>query len=122
MSDKFYQDQLKNFGVDAVQIPRGGVNKEASEEHRRNMLSVTESLMSDMKGREWMYEQLSILKVFTVPFVPGQPDVSNFFCGLQAYGHKLQNDIMIAAPKQYHVMIEEEAARKVARSIKNDRV
>lgn len=118
MSDKFYKDQLENFGTEAVQIKHGNIDKHLSEEYRRNMLSVISTLMNDMKGRQWIFEQLTICRVFTSPFTPGQPDVTAFFSGLQSYGHKLLDDIMKAAPKQFDAMMQEEIARKASMEAK----
>ncbi len=118
MSDKFYEDQLKNFGTEAVQIKRGNIDKHLAEEYRRNMLAVVESLMSDMKGRQWIYEQLSVCRVFTSPFIPGQPDTTAFMSGLQAYGHKLLDDVMKAAPKLFDTMMQEEQARTASREVR----
>lgn len=119
MTDKFYEDQLKNFGTEAVQIKRGNIEKHLAEEYRRNMLAVVESLMSDMKGRQWIFEQLSICRVFTSPFVPGQQDTTAFLSGLQAYGHKLLDDVMKSAPKSFEIMMQEELARRTARETKS---
>ncbi len=118
MTDKTYQAQLENFGVDAVQIKRGNIDQHLAEEYRRNMLSVVGDLMSDMKGRQWIYEQLTICRVFTSPFVPGQPDTTAFLSGMQAYGHKLLDDVMKSAPKLFDVMMQEELGRRVARENK----
>lgn len=117
--DDVYKRQLESFGTDAVQVKHGNLDKHLVEEHRRNMLGVMQSLMSDMKGRQWVYEQLTICRVFTSSFVPGQPDTTAFLSGLQAYGHKLMDDIMKASPGQFNIMIQEEVARKAVRETRN---
>lgn len=78
---------------------------------RREELEVVKALMNLPAGRRWLYNKLVMCKVFTSPFVPGRDGQTEFFAGMQAMGHLLQDDIMSAAPDLYMAMCTENDAR-----------
>lgn len=114
MTDETYKKQLEAFGIEQARFVKGDPAKKRQEERQEATIAVVRALMERIEGRQWLYAQLDICGVFTVPFVPGQPDVSNLLAGAQAYGHTLLRDIMLAAPENFYVMVQEEAARKAA--------
>lgn len=112
MSDDFYKKQLSEFGIEQTRIITGDIEKKRQAERHEASIAVVKSLMDNMQGRQWLYSVLDMCKTFTTPFVAGSPDATAFFCGAQAIGQKLLEDIMIASPENFFVMITEEAARK----------
>jgi hypothetical protein len=114
MTDDFYKKQLEAFGIESVRITKGDINKKRSQERQESMLTMIRLIMDRVEGRQWLYTILDMCRVFTSPFVPGQPDVTAFFSGAQALGHKILADIMVAAPQNYYLMISEEESRKQA--------
>jgi len=112
MTDDFYKKQLEEFGIESTRVVEGNLEKKRAEERKASTTAVIKYLMSEMAGRHWLYSVLDMCRTFTSPFVPGQPDVTAFFSGAQALGHRLLADIMEVAPENYYVMVQEEAARK----------
>lgn len=114
MSDATYKKQLEAFGIEAVRITDIDLEKKRQEETRQAMLSVVKALMDRTEGRQWIYSKLDMCKVFTTPFVPGQPDGTAFFSGVQSVGQNLLSDVMEASPENFYTMIQEENARKAS--------
>lgn len=112
MTDKVYRKQLEKFGVESVRVIPGNLEKKKSEEQRQSMLSIVQMIMDTMQGRQWMWAKLDICGVFTAPIVPGDPYGSHVLSGIQAVGHNLLNDIMMASPQNFSLMAQEAAARK----------
>lgn len=109
--DSAYQKQLEKFGIESTVIVEGNVEHKRHQEHSESMIGVVSRLMDSMEGRQWIYSKLDFYCVFSTPFVSGKPDSTAFLCGLQEAGHQLQNEIMIASPAQYYLMIQEASAR-----------
>lgn len=114
MSDKIYEDQLKAFGIEQVRAPETDLKKRFRQESAESSEFTVKQIMSSMEGRRWMFEKLDLARVFTAPFAPGQPDVSAFLAGIQAFGQILLQEIMLSAPEEFYTMNQEAAARKMA--------
>lgn len=112
MTDKVYQKQLRQFGIESTRITVGNLEKKKNEELRQSMLSIVRQIMETMYGRQWLYSKLDLCGIFTAPIVPGDPYGTHFLSGVQAIGHNLLSDIMIAAPDKFSLMAQEAAARK----------
>lgn len=112
--DAEYKDQLSQWGTEAVRLVKGDLSKKRQEERHDVTIAVIKALTDRIEGRQWLYAQLDMCRTFTAPIVPGKTDMTAFFCGLQAYGHELMSQIMEASPESYHLMIQEEAARRLA--------
>lgn len=111
MTDAYYQKQLAAFGIDSVRITEGDINKKRQEETAEMLLGVVKNLMDRVDGRHWVYSMLEMCQTFSPPFVPGKPDVSNFFSGAQAVGIKIFNDVMKVSPEKFWEMMQEASAR-----------
>lgn len=85
--------------------------KRAAQEHRQEM-EVVAMVMSTNQGRRYMYKKLADLGVFTNSFDKNS-NLMAFLCGRQAVGHKLQEDIMVAAPEKYMMMCQEAAEMRM---------
>lgn len=114
--DKEFKEQLDRWGTESVQIVRGNISEKRQEERHNTTISVIRALMERIEGRQWLYAQLDMCKVFTSPFVAGKTDVTAFLSGLQAYGHSLLADIMAASPNEFPAMLQEEATRRSAQN------
>ncbi len=109
--DKTYQKQLEKFGIESTRIVEGDPLRKHQEEYVHAMLGIVKQLMSTIEGRQWIYSKLEFYCVNSTPYVAGKPDATAFLCGLQEAGHQLQNEVMLAAPNEYFVMIQEAATR-----------
>lgn len=114
MEDKEFKAQLEAWGTESVRLVKGNLSKKRLEERHEATIAVIRALMERVEGRQWLYAQLDMCRVNTAPIVPGKPDMTAFFCGLQAYGHELLSQIMESAPEKYYIMIQEETGRKLA--------
>lgn len=65
-------------------------------------------LMSDKRGRRFMYRMLSVTKTFSNPFVPGRGDLTSYQCGAQSVGQMLLADIHEHCPERYETMLTEQ--------------
>lgn len=110
--DKEYESQLKAFGDEQIQLIKIDQNKKRQQERQEATNSTISSIMSSVEGRRWAFDFLDMCRVNTAPIIPGKPDMTAFYCGVQAVGHELLKSIMVAVPELYHVMIQEEAARR----------
>lgn len=115
MEDKFYKKQLETLGTDYTQVVIADVRNKFAEEDRDTTNSVIRALMEETAGRYWVYMQLDRCHVFTTPFMPGQPDVTAYHAGCQAYGQELLAEIMNSAPESFWKMIQEATARRESR-------
>lgn len=113
MTDDTYRKQLEQFGIESTRVTEGDVARQRRQEQRETMLAVVKSIMDDIAGRHYMYSKLDMCRVFTTPFMPGAPDGTAFFSGVQSVGQNLLDDIMQACPEQFFIMITEANARKV---------
>lgn len=110
--DEVFKKQLEIFGTESIRFIKGDVEKKLNEERHQSIVTVFRDLMSHAEGRGCVYFLLDICNVFTSPFSPGKPDVSNFLSGAQAIGHVLLEYVFLANPEKFYVMISEEAKRK----------
>lgn len=114
MTDKFYSKQLEAFGIEAVRITEGDVERQRQDQLQRAFATVIKSIMDTMEGRQYFYSKLNMCRVFTTPFIPGAPDGTAFFAGVQSVGQNLLDDIMRSAPENFYLMIQEAEARRTA--------
>lgn len=114
--DKVFDKQLEALGIEYTQVVPVPVTEKFAEEDRLNTSHVIRTLMEDPGGRQWVYAQLDRCRVFTTPFIPGQPDTTAFQSGAQAYGQALLADIMVSSPENFWKMISEDGARRAARA------
>lgn len=110
--DKTYKKQLEAFGIESVKITEGDVERQRQEQIRQSMLAVVKREMETMEGRQYFYSKLDMCRVFTTPFMPGAPDGTAFFSGIQSVGQNLLDDIMQASPESFWMMLQEADARK----------
>lgn len=110
--DDFLKEQMKAFGVDYEQEVTGDIAQHMAMEKRRAMITFMQFVMDRADGRQWVYNILDLFRVFSCPFVSGQPDGTAFMSGIQAAGHYVLNDVMAARPEQFSVMMQEEQNRK----------
>lgn len=92
---------------------REAVGKARRKEKRKKNVrtDVVKAIMEQPEGRAFMYDYLNRCSTFTTPFVPGQPDTTAFNAGRQSIGHLIQEDIMLAAPETYWLMVREAASK-----------
>lgn len=112
MSDNFYKKQLEKFGVESTRILDGDAEKQRQQQFHESMIAVVKQFMETIEGRQYFYSKLDMCRVFTTPFIPGAPDGTAFFSGIQSVGQNLLDDIMQASPENFYVMLQEAAARK----------
>lgn len=112
--DKVFEKQLAAFGIEATVAVEPDPAKRVKEEQRQSYTSTIKNIMSTMEGRQWVHEKLDVARVFTAPFAPGQPDVSAFLSGIQAFGQMLLAEVIAFAPEEFYLMNQEAAARKAA--------
>lgn len=113
MDDKEYSSQLAKWGTEAIRPIKGNLSKKRQEERKEATIAVIKALMDRIEGRQWLYIQLDVCGVFATPFAPNRPDITAYLCGLQDFGHKLLADIMESSPEQFHLMVQEETARRI---------
>lgn len=63
-------------------------------------------LMSDRRGRRYMWRQLGVTGVFRNPFAL-QREVTDFNCGKQVIGQTMLAEIHRLCPEQYNKMVLE---------------
>lgn len=110
--DKTYQKQLEAFGIESVRVTEGDVERQRQQQLRDSLLAVVKREMETIEGRQYFFSKLDMCRVFTTPFMPGAPDGTAFFSGIQSVGQNLLDDIMQASPENFYVMITEAEARK----------
>ena len=110
--DNVYKTQLEAFGIEAVRVTEGDLEKQRLEQQHEAMLAVVKRNMETIEGRQYFYSKLEMCRVFTSPFIPGAPDGTAFFSGIQSVGQNLLDDIMRASPANFFLMIQEAEARK----------
>lgn len=111
MSDRVFKKQLEKFGTESFQVVEEDHAAKRKQINFEVTLGITKALMSTMEGRQWVYNKLDFCCVFSTPFVSGHPDATGFLCGLQEFGHHLLGEIMMSAPNEYPLMLQEAAAR-----------
>lgn len=118
MNDKVYTKQLEKFGIEAIRVSQSDAEKQREKhnekEHRLAIDKVIKREMETMEGRQYFWSKLDMCRVFTTPFVPGAPDGTAFFSGIQSVGQNLLDDIMRASPDNFYVMIQEANARAIS--------
>lgn len=81
-----------------------------SEEAKRFQLQLDDDaiqwLMSDKRGRRYMWRLLGITGVYRNPFTT-QREVTDFNCGKQLIGQTMMGDIHRLCPEQYNRMVQE---------------
>lgn len=110
--DKTYQKQLEAFGIESVRVTEGDAERHRQERDREALLAVVKHVMETIEGRQYFYSKLEMCRVFTSPFIPGAPDGTAFFSGVQSVGQSILDDIMRASPANFFLMIQEAEARK----------
>lgn len=113
MSDKFYEKQLKEFGIEQTRSRPEDFRQRSEDVSAEVSRLVIQQIMGTMAGRQWMHERLTIAGVFSTPFVPGHRDMSDFLCGAHAMGWVLLQEVMASSPDKFYLMNQEAAARKV---------
>jgi hypothetical protein len=114
MNDPVYQKQLEEFGIVATRVPPAESVKKQDNTERTDNNTVMKNLLSTMQGRQWLYRKLDLCGTFMSPFVPGKPDSTAFFSGLQSFGHVILGEIMESDPDKFWLMIQEDQARRSA--------
>jgi len=112
MIDKEYKKQLEAFGVDYTEVREGDIKRIESAAEIEAKNSIVKAIMDTVEGRQYLYNKLDMCGVFTSPVVKGDPYGTHVLCGVQSVGHVILNDIMLASPKNFPLMLEEAAARK----------
>lgn len=112
MTDKVYLKQLEKFGTESTVFVEGDLAKRQQLEFTEANIDVVKAIMNTIEGRQWLYSKLDMCRVFTSPFVAGDPHGTSFFAGIQSVGQNLLDDIMKASPNNFFLMISEAAARK----------
>lgn len=111
MTDKKFQKQLEAFGIEQTQLVEPDHDKHRRQINFETTLGITKALMNTMEGRHWIFNKLDFCCVNSTPFVGANPHATSFLCGLQEFGHHLQNEVLMAAPNEYALMLQEAAAR-----------
>lgn len=70
-------------------------------------LEFVRASMSFPQGRAWFHDLLFRTKLFSSPFISGDPCLTAFRCGEQNIGLQVLADIQDAAPEEYITMISE---------------
>ena len=79
------------------------------QEVRATVLKV---LMSDPKGRRYIWLELEESNVFSLSYVQGSFDLTAFNEGKRLFGNRLLNDVQKLFPEDFIRMVRENAASK----------
>ena len=74
---------------------------------RADRLEFVKASMSFSQGRAWFYDHLVRAHVFRSPYITGDTHGTSFRCGEQNLGYQILDDIQVAAPEEYILMIKE---------------
>lgn len=78
-------------------------------------------LMSDKRGRRFVWRLLSMTRLFHTPYT-GKDSDTNFRCGEQNIGQQVLAEIHELCPERYHEMVKEQhdARRKRERKLERE--
>lgn len=126
MTDKFFQDTLKEFEEPIGSFDAGdkravnNARKKAARE-RAEELEFVKAILTVPQGRKWMYAILERCHCYHQSFQPGMKfqDVA-FNEGQRSIGNKLLADAMESDEEHYLLMVREGNKRKQLEGLKAD--
>lgn len=106
-------DDLPHETFDATDpAAEANARRDAARRERAD-LDVLRKLMSDKKGRDFLYRFLDSCHINNTPFAPGQPDVTAFHLGEENVGRRVLLLAMGASTDLYMKMITEQQEEEV---------
>lgn len=115
MTDKIFENQLKQFGDEAIVIERGRSTPAAinNEERTAAMIAVVKGLMDTVQGRQWVWEKLAFCQALGFVCDPEKPLTVSYFRGMQDVGLYLYQEINAVSPDMILTMNQEAAQRNM---------
>ena len=114
MTDKIYEKQLEEFGIDEIVAPtKADTKRSYKDDEARAMVAVVRNILNTPEGRQWIYNKLEVCGTFAAPLVPKDSHGSHVLIGMQSVGQMILNETMNASPEAFLLMSQEAAGRKL---------